>query len=52
MTMNVLALAATSVLVATGLWLAVSLAEIRKNQDCYLQGGRNCNQLAIPQTER
>jgi hypothetical protein len=51
MTMNVLALVVTSFLVVTGVWLAVSIAEMRKNQDCYLQGGRNCNQLLIPKTE-
>jgi hypothetical protein len=52
MTMNALALAVTTVLVVIGTWLAISIADMRKNQDCYLQGGRNCNQLAIPQTER
>ena len=48
MTMNALALVVTTVLVVVGVWLAVSIADMRKNQDCYLQGGRNCNQLADP----
>ncbi len=52
MTMNALALVATSILVVVGIWLAISIADMRKNQDCYLQGGRNCNQIAIPQAER
>ena len=52
MTMNALALVTTTVLVVVGIWLAVSIADMRKKQDCYLQGGRNCNQLWIPQTER
>jgi hypothetical protein len=52
MTMNALALVATTILVVIGIWLAVNIADMRKKQDCYLQGGRNCNQLAIPQTER
>jgi hypothetical protein len=52
MTMNALALIVTTILVVVGIWLAVSIADMRKKQDCYLQGGRNCNQLAIPQTER
>lgn len=52
MTMNALALAVTAVLVVIGTWLTISIADMRKNQDCYLQGGRNCNQLAIPQTDR
>ncbi len=52
MTMNIVALAVTSVLIAIGIWLAITIADMRKKQDCYLQGGRNCNQLAIPQAER
>jgi len=52
MTMNILALGATTILVVVGIWLAVSIADLRKKQDCYLQGGRNCNQLAIPPAER
>ena len=48
MTMNLLALAVTIILVVVGVWLAISIAEMRKNQDCYLQGGRNCNNLSIP----
>jgi len=52
MTMNALALVATTILVAAGIWLSVSIADMVKKQDCYLQGGRNCNQLLIPQTER
>lgn len=52
MTMNILALVATTILVVVGIWLAVGIADLRKNQDCYLQGGRNCNQLAIPQADR
>jgi len=52
MTMNALALVVTTILVVVGIWLAVSIAEMRKNQDCYLQGRHNCNQLMIPQAER
>ena len=52
MTMNALALVVTSVLVVVGIWLAISIADMRKKQDCYLQGGRNCNQISIPQAER
>ena len=51
MAVNALALAVTTILVVTGVWLAVSIAEMRKNQDCYLQGGRNCNQLMIRKAE-
>ena len=51
MTMNALALVVTSVLMVAGVWLAISIADMRKNQDCYLRGERNCNQLMIPKTE-
>lgn len=47
MTMNALALVVTTALVVAGVWLAVRIAEMSKNQDCYLQGGRNCNHLMI-----
>jgi hypothetical protein len=52
MTMNVLALVATIILVVVGIWLAISIADMRKKQDCYLQGRRNCDQIAVPQAER
>ncbi|MPZ39376.1 MAG: hypothetical protein GEU95_15235 [Rhizobiales bacterium] len=52
MTMNALALLTTTILVVVGVWLAISIADMRKGQDCYLQGGRNCNQLVIPQPKR
>src|SRR5689334_17798023 len=45
MTMNALALVVTTVLVVVGIWLAVSIADMRATQDCYLQGRRNCNPL-------
>jgi hypothetical protein len=48
MTMNALALLVTTILVAVGLWLAVSIAEMVKNQDCFLQGRRNCEKIVIP----
>jgi hypothetical protein len=51
MTMNGLVLALALVLIAIGVWLAVTIADMRKKQDCYLQGGRNCNQLLIPKNE-
>ena len=52
MTMNALALVATIILVVVGIWLASSIADMRKNQDCYLQGRHNCDQISIPQPER
>ena len=29
-------------LIGAGLWLADSMAELRRNQDCVLAGHRNC----------
>jgi hypothetical protein len=52
MAMNALALVATTILVVVGIWLSISISDMQKKQDCYLQGGRNCNQLMIPQAER
>jgi len=51
MTMNALALLVTAVLVAAGVWLAFSIAEMVKNQDCFLQGRRNCEQIVIPRRD-
>jgi len=30
------------VLVGIGVWIATTMAEIRKNQDCVLSGRRDC----------
>jgi hypothetical protein len=46
---NVLALAAILVLGAIGIWLATSIAELRKNQDCVLSGRRDCAPAVAPQ---
>ena len=46
MKMNMLGLIVTIVLMSAGAWLVVTLAEIQKNQDCYLSGRRDC--MAIP----
>jgi hypothetical protein len=47
MKMNLLGLVITVVLMGLGAWLATTLAEIQKNQDCYMQGRRDC--VPIPQ---
>ena len=41
---NVAALAFTIALTAIGIWLAISIADLRKNQDCVLMGRRDCAQ--------
>jgi hypothetical protein len=52
MTMNALGLLVTILLMIVGLWLVDKIAEMRKNQDCYLSGRRNCTQIDAPPIER
>ena len=47
MMMNVAALAATIVLATAGAWLAITIADMRKTQDCYLSGRRNCTPIDV-----
>lgn len=39
---NIAAIAFTVALTATGIWLAMSIADLRKTQDCLLTGRRDC----------
>ena len=43
MIMNAMAAAVTILLIGGGIWIANSMAMMRKNQDCVLSGKRNCN---------
>ena len=43
---NLAAFAFTVALTAIGIWLALSIAELRKNQDCVLMGRRDCAQIS------
>jgi hypothetical protein len=45
---NVAALAFTVALTAIGIWLAISIADLRKTQDCVLMGRRDCAQISTP----
>lgn len=45
---NVAAFAFTVALTAVGIWLAVSIADLRKTQDCVLMGRRDCARIASP----
>lgn len=40
------------VLVAAGVWLLGSMADIRKTQDCAAQGRRNCAAMESPSLSR
>jgi hypothetical protein len=43
---NVAALAFTVALTAIGIWLAVSISDLRKTQDCVLMGRRDCARIS------
>ena len=40
------------VLVAAGVWLLGTMADVRKAQDCAAQGRRNCATIEIPDRPR
>jgi hypothetical protein len=40
------------VLVAAGIWLLGTMADIRKVQDCAAQGRRNCAEIEVPDRAR
>jgi hypothetical protein len=52
MKMNVLALAATALLVMVGIWIADVMASMRKNQDCVLSGRPGCTRVEVPAQPR
>ena len=45
---NVAAFAFTMALLAIGIWLTVSIAHLRRTQDCVLMGRHDCVQIAVP----
>jgi hypothetical protein len=45
---NVAAAAFTVALTAVGLWLAMSIADMRRTQDCVLMGRRDCARISTP----
>jgi hypothetical protein len=45
---NVAAFAFTLALLAIGIWLTVSIAHLRRTQDCVLMGRHDCVQIAVP----
>jgi hypothetical protein len=46
---NAAAFALTAVLIGIGIWLAVSIADLRRTQDCVLMGRRDCARIVTPQ---
>jgi hypothetical protein len=45
---NVAAFAFIVALLAIGVWLTVSIAHLRRTQDCVLMGRHDCVQIAVP----
>ncbi len=48
MVMNLIALAVVALLVATGAWLADTIADMQRDQDCVMQGRVNCAPIELP----
>jgi hypothetical protein len=47
MLMNVIALAVVTVLVGAGVWIADTIADMEKAQDCAMQGRQNCAPIEV-----
>jgi hypothetical protein len=45
---NIAAFAFTVALTAVAIWLAMSIADLRKTQDCVLMGRRDCVRISAP----
>lgn len=52
MLMNVIAVAICMMLVGAGVWIADTIAEMQRDQDCVLQGRANCAPIEISHTHR
>jgi hypothetical protein len=52
MLVNVAAFLLVGGLIGAGLWIANTMAEMRKNQDCALQGRRNCTPIDVVRERR
>jgi hypothetical protein len=46
---NIAAFAFTVALLAIGIWLAMSIADMRRTQDCVLMGRRDCARITTQQ---
>ena len=49
---NAVMLGFFAVLVAAGIWLLGTMADLRKVQDCAAQGRRNCATIDVPDRTR
>lgn len=48
---NVAAIAFTAALTGIGIWLAMTLADLRNTQDCVLMGRRDCAHISAQTTD-
>jgi hypothetical protein len=48
MLMNVIAIAIVTLLVGAGVWIADTIADMEKDQDCVMQGRGNCAPIEMP----
>jgi len=48
MIMNVMAVVVVALLVGVGVWLADTIADMEKIQDCAMQGRQNCAPIEVP----
>jgi hypothetical protein len=48
MLMNVMAVMIVSVLVGVGVWIADTIEDMEKAQDCVMQGRQNCAPIELP----
>ena len=49
---NAVMLGFFALLVAAGIWLLGTMADVRKIQDCAAQGRRNCATIDVPERTR
>jgi len=52
MLMNVIAVVIVTALVGLGVWIADTIADIEKAQDCVMQGRQNCAPIEFPPHNR
>jgi len=48
MLMNMIALAIVTLLITAGVWIADTIADLQRDQDCILQGRSNCAPIELP----
>jgi len=52
MMMNIIAVVIVALLVGVGVWIADTMADIQRIEDCAMQGRQNCAPIEIPPPKR